>query len=803
MKNKMKIAPFVIIELIAIAILMAVSSPLSSAAADARQTPSAGANAIVNPSFEDMDGAGPKGWFPATHQGRGVLEIDAAVAHSGGRSAKIGSAEGGDLSWSTVAPVKPYSKYRLSGWIKTQDVKPLGRARGALFNIHGIDPLQTKPVVGTQDWTRVELAIDTEANDALQINGLFGGWGRATGMAWFDDVRLELLSSKPMNPTAAIDAAKTGAPISKYIYGQFIEHLGRCIYQGIWAEMLEDRKFYYPVGDKDSPWKAVGDARNVRMNPIRPYVGVHAPEIRLRGNGEAGGIAQENLSVVKGKGYLGRIVLAADPGARPVRVSLAWGTGADDRQTIVLSDLTTGYKTVPLAFKAEASSDAARLEVTSAGKEAFLVGTLSLMPEDNVDGFRPDVLKVLKDLDSPVYRWPGGNFVSGYNWSEGLGDPDRRPPRKNPAWLGVEHNDVGIHEFLNFCRLLATDPYISVNSGQGDETQAADEVEYANGAPETAMGRLRAANGRPQPWGVKFWSIGNEMYGSWQLGAMPLADYTLKHARFAAAMRAKDPSIRLVAVGAIGGWSEGMLAADAGDMDLMSEHFYCGELPGLMGHVAQIPREVKRIADAHRKYRSSIPALQGKDIRIALDEWNYWYGPHVFGELGTRYFLKDGLGIAAGLHEYFRQSDIIYMANYAQTVNVIGAVKTTKTAAEFESTGLVLKLYRAHYGTIPIKVGGAPEPLDVAAAWKDGKKVLTVAIVNPTREKRTLPLTWSGVSVPKTAKLYLITGTDPQAFNDPGKEPVIKIQEIPNAPFGNRLTLPPMSVSLYEVRVAK
>jgi alpha-N-arabinofuranosidase len=618
-----------------------------------------------------------------------------------------------------------------------------------------------------------------------------------------NDVALELISSKPMTPAATIDVSKTGAPISKYIYGQFIEHLGRCIYQGIWAEMLEDRKFYYPVGDKESPWKAVGDARNVRMNPILAYVGVHTPEIRLRGNGDAGGLVQEGLAVVKAKSYVGRAVLAADPGALPIRVSLVWGPGADDRQTIAVGDLTTSYKKVPLAFTAGASSDNARLEITSAGKEAFLIGTASMMPEDNVDGFRADVLKALKELDSPVYRWPGGNFVSGYDWHDGLGDPDRRPPRKNPAWLGVEHNDVGLHEFLNFCRLLGTDPYISVNSGQGNETMAADEVEYVNGAADTPMGRLRAANGRPQPWGVGFWSIGNEMYGNWQLGHMPLEDYVQKHARFAAAMRAKDRSITLVAVGAVGSWSEGMLAANAEAMDLMSEHFYCGEMPGLMGHVAQIPREVKRIADAHRKYRDTIPALKGKDIRVALDEWNYWYGPHVFGELGTRYFLKDGLGIAAGLHEYFRQSDIIAMANYAQTVNVIGAIKTTKTAVELESTGLVLKLYRAHYGTIPIKVGGTPEPLDVAAAWKDGKKVLTLAVVNPTREAQSLPLTWSGVSLPKSARLFLIAGNDPQAFNDPGKEPVIKIKEIPNAPFGNRLTIPPISISLYEVQIGR
>ena len=98
------------------------------------------------------------------------------------------------------------------------------------------------------------------------------------------------------------------------------------------------------------------------------------------------------------------------------------------------------------------------------------------MPADNVEGFRPDVLQLLRELNAPVYRWPGGNFVSGYDWRDGIGDRDRRPPRKNPAWKGVEHNDVGIHEFMALCRLIKTEPYIAVNSGLGDAAAAADEV---------------------------------------------------------------------------------------------------------------------------------------------------------------------------------------------------------------------------------------------------------------------------------------------------------------------------------------
>src|SRR5208283_2197714 len=160
----------------------------------------------------------------------------------------------------------------------------------------------------------------------------------------------------------------------------------------------------------------------------------------------------------------------------------------------------------------------------------------------------------------------------------------------------------------------------------------------------------------------------NEMYGGWQLGHMPLERYVEKHNQFADAMRRIDPSVKLIAVGNVGKWSEAMLSHCANEMDLMSEHFYCHARKDLAAHVRQIPDNVRRIAEAHRRYRREIPALAGKDIRVALDEWNYWYGPDVFGEIGTRYFLKDALGIAAGLHEMARSSDMIFMANYAQTV---------------------------------------------------------------------------------------------------------------------------------------
>ncbi|OHB85020.1 MAG: hypothetical protein A2V98_13345, partial [Planctomycetes bacterium RBG_16_64_12] len=652
-------------------------------------------NVLVNSSFEASSGTRPADWEPFTWGGKASFE-HASLGRTGARSVMIASDAGADAAWHAKVSVRPFSTYRLSGWIKTEDVQPVG-GRGALLNLHNIQGVATPAVTGTRDWTEVDVVFETGDRDSLWVNCLFGGWGLATGKAWFDDLKLQRLSAANMKPSISVDAGRKREPISKYIYGQFIEHLGRCIYGGIWAEMLEDRKFYFPITKEydpyrasqgvatdaplpvvgASPWEIIGPAAgSLRMVEEDAFVGEHTPCVA-----PGGGIRQNDLGLVKGKGYDFYAWLKPAGDTTTVEVSLCWGEGAEARDSSTFTIAEKGYTKGVAGFTSRAGTDKGTLEMRVTGGSPCLVGTLSLMPADNVEGMRADTLALLKELDAPVYRWPGGNFVSGYDWKDGVGDRDRRPPRKNPAWTGVEHNDFGIDEFMRFCRLIGTEPLVVVNSGQGDLKMALEELEYANGSPETPMGRLRANNGHAEPYQVKWWGVGNEMYGQWQLGHMPLEKYIEKHNQFADAMRAADPSVKRIAVGAVGPWSEGMMAHCADHMDLVSEHFYVGEQPGLMSHVAQTRERVRQIADAHRRYREQFESLKGKDIRIALDEWNYWYGPHLYGELGVRYFLRDALGVGAALNEFARNTDIYFMANYAQTVNVIGAIKTTKTDA--------------------------------------------------------------------------------------------------------------------------
>ena len=265
----------------------------------------------------------------------------------------------------------------------------------------------------------------------------------------------------------------------------------------------------------------------------------------------------------------------------PIRISLVWGSGRlgpPDGDGRAPRPRSTRPSLSPSPPGARPTTDGWRSSATA--REASGSATVSLMPADNVQGWRADTLARLRELNSPVYRWPGGNFVSGYDWKDGIGDPDRRPPRKNPAWKGIESNDVGIDEFMVLCRELGTEPFIAVNTGLGGVEAAAEELEYMNGAPTSPMGRRRAENGHPQPYGVKWWGIGNEMYGDWQLGHMPLADYLKKHNRVVDAMRAVDATIVPIAVGAVGDWSKADADhAPSRHMGLLSEHTYWQNKP--------------------------------------------------------------------------------------------------------------------------------------------------------------------------------------------------------------------------------
>ena len=616
-----------------------------------------------------------------------------------------------------------------------------------------------------------------------------------------------------------VDISKTGEPIEKYIYGQFIEHLGRCIYGGLWAEMLEDRKFYFPIVQNYSPWATDSDDywnageysylkaspwemlghETVKMDTIQPYTGKQSAIIQSPGGRSKAGIRQAHLEVVANKKYTGHIILSGSNNTLPVTIQLISTDGDSISQE--LNIISNDFLSYSFDLTPNFSSSEVALEIFSTGKGEFRIGTVSIMPTDNIKGWRRDVLGLLKELNSPVYRWPGGNFVSGYNWMDGIGDRDKRPTRKNPAWKGVEANDVGIHEYMELIKIIDAEPFIAVNTGLGTVEEIASEIEYCNGSTDTKMGKMRAENGHAEPYKVKWWAVGNEMYGSWQLGHMPLEEYVQKHNRIAEAIWDVDPEAKLIAVGAVGEWSKTMLKLCAENMDILSEHIYCQELDNVSDHISQLAKSINRVAEAHRTYRDSIPGLKGRNIRIAMDEWNYWYGDYIYGELGVRYHQKDALGVAKGLHAYFRNSDIFFMANYAQTVNVIGCIKTTPTSAGFATTGLPLKLYRQNFGTIPVLIENNHPNLDISIALTSDKKELTIAVINSSSSSENLLFDLGKIKTSKTGTQWLIHHLDPDIYNEPGKTPNVNIIETDMNFKKKAMIIPGLSILMIKVDI--
>src|SRR5579859_5636699 len=231
------------------------------------------------------------------------------------------------------------------------------------------------------------------------------------------------------------------------------------------------------------------------MDTESPYTGDHTPLVKLDPK-EPHGLSQSGIAIRKGKVYTGRIVLAGRPGA-VVNVTLAWGKEGADHQTVTIRGLGNNYHKFPLRYTAAADTDNATLSITGTGSGSFHVGTISLMPANNIEGFRPEIIAALKQMRFGVLRFPGGNFVSAYEWRYGVGDIDKRPPIFDPVWHALQPNDVGTDEFLTLCRLIGVDPYITVNAGFGDEWSARELVEYTNGAADTPMGKWRASHGHP------------------------------------------------------------------------------------------------------------------------------------------------------------------------------------------------------------------------------------------------------------------------------------------------------------------
>jgi alpha-N-arabinofuranosidase len=376
-------------------------------------------------------------------------------------------------------------------------------------------------------------------------------------------------------------------------------------------------------------------------------------------------------------------------------------------------------------------------------------------------GFRKDVLAALSKLDMPVVRYPGGNYVSAYDWRDTVGPRSERPRRPDYAWQSVETNQFGIGEFADWCDAAGTRPMLAVNLGTGTAAEAAALVEYCNLPAGTQWADARVSHGRPSPYAVELWGLGNEVDGPWQAGHAPAAQYAQRAFQASFLMKQLDPSIETVAAGSSGrgmptylSWDREVLETCWETVDYISAHRYSDNNRGDSAWYLAEGIEIERILDDYAGTIDYVRGLKRSDKRVylAFDEWNVWYrargGSDTKGAwqqapplLEEVYNLEDAIVCAQYLAAFVRRANLVKVACLAQIVNVIAPVMTRKEGLWLQTiyqpfvlfskyargVSLTPRIASPHYeagerGSVPV--------LDAAAAFDPDSGQLVAFLIN-------------------------------------------------------------------------
>jgi alpha-N-arabinofuranosidase len=452
-------------------------------------------------------------------------------------------------------------------------------------------------------------------------------------------------------------------------------------------------------------------------------------------------------------------------------------------------------------------------------------------PLSDAHGFRQDVIEAVRPLRMPLLRWPGGNFVSGYHWPDGIGPREQRPRRMNLAWASEESNRFGTDEFIQYCRTIDTEPYLCVNMGSGTMDEAQAWVEYCNGTADSYWANLRRQHGHEEPYGVKYWGLGNEMYGPWQIGMLSAQDYVKKAIEFAKVMKWTDPSIELVSCGQNGwsDWDRIVLEGLAPFVNYHSIHIYTGSddyySNVFSSHQAERALRLCQAMIETVRYNQQVQ----HPIYVAYDEWNVWFrAREAETALEEQYTLADALAVATYLNIFIRSCKSVKIANLAQLVNVIAPIFTNKEGLFLQTIYHPLRLYSQYMLDVALDAfvdcetyTQAPENetsswqhrvadlgpfklLDVSVTRDATGHELAIAVVNRDRERAhetTIQLTDALTISSVTA--YEVNGAAPDVINSFAQPAAVSVREHALDVEGHSFTytFPAHSVTVLRARV--
>ncbi|UKA56805.1 arabinosylfuranosidase ArfA [Arthrobacter sp. FW306-2-2C-D06B] len=454
-------------------------------------------------------------------------------------------------------------------------------------------------------------------------------------------------------------------------------------------------------------------------------------------------------------------------------------------------------------------------------------------PDADADGFRTDVIELVKELGVSTIRYPGGNFVSGFRWEDSVGPKEHRPRRLDLAWHSTETNEIGMHEFSTWLEKVGSELMLAVNLGTRGTLEALDLLEYSNIRSGTELSDRRAAHGRVEPFGVKMWCLGNEMDGPWQLGHRSAEDYGKIASQTAKAMRQLDPSLELVVCGSssahmptFGEWERVVLTHSYEDVDYISCHAYYEEKNGDLDSFLASATDMDHFIESVVATADHVKAVNGsaKTINISFDEWNVWYlerfhnvdiiegldnWPKAPRLLEDAYSVADAVVFGNLLISLLKHADRVTSASLAQLVNVIAPIMTEPGGPAWKQTtffpfALTSKLAKGvaldvrleadtysteAYGTVPL--------IDAVATYDADSATTGVFLVNRSRtEEVTVTVDLTALDGVIVVDAQTLSDADVYAKNTLEDQDRVGLQPNKSAVVRNgvvEITLPPVS----------
>lgn len=685
------------------------------------------------------------------------------------------------------------------------------------------------------------------------------------------------------------------------LFGKFAEHLGWNIYHGMDAQLLYNPtvgSWAFPAGTSGSPdggqtsahdadviaeqiseyaaildfpsadplkgayddglafwWQKRGPTNAVRCSPAVGPTGDRAQRVEIRETAPTSraGIQQWlYLPLQRTHTYELTARLRASNEAE-ISFSLE-ATTSDGAPTGRLTTHTAmvgeSWTTVEASLTVQAPvddpDDSVLFCVTAPESTNLVIDQLRLYPDDHVEHADPDVIKLLSDADLPMLRWPGGNFASGYHWRDGVGPLADRPTRPNPAWGGLEYNLFGTNEFLAVCEEVGCDPVICVNAGDGTPQEAARWVEYCNGDPvESKMGALRAEHGHPEPYNVRHWEIGNELYGHWQVQWTTPDGYVDRFDQFRSEMVAADPSIEILACGNRraydGDWNKTVIQETARSADYLTDHVLVGgtvdddtdpteHLHAVLGFADQLGAEYRTVREQLLSAGTCIPQIAITELqlhtRMSGDNTKSWSLPAAWrfsrrlprsSMFPGSHSITEALFDATIAFESIRLGGIGAMVTHSATVNHGGGLQKQKERVWPDPCYYGQSMTRALSGRRPVAINCECETfstgdsfgqieqvddvpvLDVIAAISEDRGSLIVMIVHrsPAGEPMEVTLDIGSFADACDGERVELTADDPTAENTAtDSEKVVPTTSACSITAGTgTVTIPPLSLT--------